>query len=108
LDLRARAPKGGKADKGWLQDPQGRRQGALGQRLRQRNCGEEIARAEDDKPAKPAKADRASPDGGKQPKAAKAGGKGAQGAKAENRAPKGKGDQGGKAPKPEKVPRAPP
>src|SRR5262249_16105511 len=106
----ARGPQGRQADQGWLQDPQRRPQGALCQRLRRRNCGEEIAMAEDDKPdkpAKPAKADRASPDGGKQPKAAKAGGKGAQGAKAEKGATKGKGDQGAKAPKPEKVARAP-
>jgi large subunit ribosomal protein L5 len=66
--------------------------------------------AEDEKPAKPAKAEKAGPDGAKAPKTAKGGdkarpektGKGAKGA------PKGKGDPGAKAaPKVEKPARAP-
>ena len=67
--------------------------------------------AEDDKPAKPAKADKAGPDGGKPAKAPKGGGDKARpdkAAKGEKGAPKGKGDQGGKAqPKAEKVARSP-
>ena len=67
--------------------------------------------AEDDKPAKPAKADKAGPDGGKPAKAPKGGGDKARPdktAKGEKGAPKGKGDQGGKAqPKAEKVARSP-
>ena len=51
------------------------RQGARRQALRRRDCREEIAMAEDDKAAKPAKAEKAGPDGGKPAKAAKAGDK---------------------------------
>jgi large subunit ribosomal protein L5 len=66
--------------------------------------------AEDDKPAKPAKAEKAGPDGGKPAKAAKGGDKARpdKAAKGEKGAPKGKGDQGGKAqPKAEKTARTP-
>ena len=65
---------------------------------------------EDDKAAKPAKAEKAGPDGGKPAKAAKGGDKARpeKAAKAEKGAPKGKGDQGGKAqPKAEKTARTP-
>ena len=67
--------------------------------------------AEDDKPAKPAKAEKAGPDGGKPAKAPKGGGDKARAdkaAKGGKGAPKGKGDQGGKAPgKAEKAARTP-
>jgi large subunit ribosomal protein L5 len=66
--------------------------------------------AEDDKAAKPAKAEKAGPDGGKPAKAAKGGDKARseKAAKGEKGAPKGKGDQGGKAqPKAEKTARMP-
>jgi large subunit ribosomal protein L5 len=66
--------------------------------------------AEDDKAAKPAKAEKTGPDGGKPAKAAKAGDKARpdKAAKGEKGAPKGKGDQGGKGqPKAEKTARTP-
>ena len=66
--------------------------------------------AEDEKPAKAAKAEKVgAAEGGKPPKAAKGGDKprSEKAAKGEKGAAKGKGDQGGKAPKAEKVARSP-
>jgi large subunit ribosomal protein L5 len=66
--------------------------------------------AEDEKTAKPAKAEKSGPDGAKPAKAAKGGDKArpAKTGKGDKGAPKGKGDPGAKAaPKAEKAPRAP-
>jgi large subunit ribosomal protein L5 len=66
--------------------------------------------AEDEKPAKAAKAEKVgAAEGGKSPKAAKGGDKSRseKAAKGEKGAAKGKGDQGAKAPKAEKVARSP-
>ena len=66
--------------------------------------------AEDEKPAKAAKAEKVgAAEGGKPPKAAKGGDKprSEKAAKGEKGTGKGKGDQGGKAPKAEKVARSP-
>ena len=66
--------------------------------------------AEDEKPAKAAKAEKVgAAEGGKPPKAAKGGDKprSEKAAKGEKGAAKGKGDQGGKGPKAEKVARSP-
>jgi large subunit ribosomal protein L5 len=66
--------------------------------------------AEDEKPAKAAKAEKVgAAEGGKPPKAAKGGDKprSEKAAKGEKGAAKGKGDQGAKAPKAEKVARSP-
>jgi large subunit ribosomal protein L5 len=66
--------------------------------------------ADDEKPAKPAKAEKSGPDGAKAPKAAKGGDKARpeKAGKGEKAAPRGKGEPGGKAaPKVEKTARAP-
>jgi large subunit ribosomal protein L5 len=66
--------------------------------------------ADDEKPAKPAKAEKSGPDGAKAPKAAKGGDKARpeKAGKGEKAAPRGKGEPGGKAaPKVEKTARGP-
>jgi large subunit ribosomal protein L5 len=65
--------------------------------------------ADDEKPAKPGKAEKPAPDGGKAPKAAKGGDKARpeKSAKGEKGAPKGKGDAGKAPAKAEKTARTP-